>query len=424
MDNRSIEWIGKFPDNWNLIRIKNILKERNEKNNPVKTEKILSLTASQGVIPYSEKEGGGNKPKDNITDYKLAYIGDIVMNSMNVLSGSVGLSQYFGCVSPVYYILNSKTEEFNIEFINYIFQTSAFQKSLLGLGNGIMMKESGNGKLNTIRMRIPLEKIYNLYLAIPNLKKQNKIVDFLNDKVKKIDNMLKNINLVIDEYKNYKKSLIIEKVTHGLNKQVDLSDCELDWIDKYPSHWDITLARNILKKLNRKVEENSEMLVYSNSGKVIKKSESKTGLVTDNEDKLQGVKEGDLLIHGMDTWHGAIAISDMNGKCTPVVHVCKTNKCKEYIMYYLQSLAFRNVYKKITNGVRENTSDFRSWEKVGTIPIIVPPLSEQREIADYLNRYLAEIDNIIEEKEKMIVELEKYKSNYIYEYVTGKKEVK
>ena len=93
-------------------------------------------------------------------------------------------------------------------------------------------------------------------------------------------------------------------------------------------------------------------------------------------------------------------------------------------MYYLQSLAFRNVYKKITNGVRENTSDFRSWEKVGTIPIIVPPLSEQREIADYLNRYLAEIDNIIEEKEKMIVELEKYKSNYIYEYVTGKKEVK
>ena len=174
MDNRSIEWIGKFPDNWNLIRIKNILKERNEKNNPVKTEKILSLTASQGVIPYSEKEGGGNKPKDNITDYKLAYIGDIVMNSMNVLSGSVGLSQYFGCVSPVYYILNSKTEEFNIEFINYIFQTSAFQKSLLGLGNGIMMKESGNGKLNTIRMRIPLEKIYNLYLAIPNLKKQSK----------------------------------------------------------------------------------------------------------------------------------------------------------------------------------------------------------------------------------------------------------
>lgn len=424
MDNKSTEWIGKFPDDWNLIRIKNILKERNEKNNPIKTDEILSLTASQGVIPYSEKEGGGNKTKDDITDYKLAYPGDIVMNSMNVLSGSVGLSNYFGCVSPVYYMLNPKTDKYNIEFINYIFQTTAFQKSLLGLGNGIMMKESGNGKLNTIRMRIPLEKIYNLYLAIPDLKKQKEIVDFLNEKVNEIDKMSKNISKAIEEYKDYKESLIIEKVTYGLNKNVDLSECELDWIDKYPSHWDVTLARHILKKLDREVEENSEMLVCSNSGKVIKKSESKTGLVTDNEDKLQGVKKGDLLIHGMDTWHGAIAISDIDGKCTPVVHVCKTNECKEYIMYYLQSLAFRNVYKKITNGVRENTSDFRSWEKAGTIPIIVPPIHEQKEIAAYLNKHLEEIDKIIEEKEKMIFELEKYKSNYIYEYVTGKKEVK
>ena len=79
-------------------------KLESDKNNPVRTTDILSLTAKQGVIPYDQKEGGGNKPKEDVSAYRLAYPGDIVMNSMNILSGSVGLSNYFGCVSPVYYI--------------------------------------------------------------------------------------------------------------------------------------------------------------------------------------------------------------------------------------------------------------------------------------------------------------------------------
>ena len=100
-----ISWLGELPSNWELRKIKYCLQERVEKNNPVRTTEILSLTAKQGVIPYDQKEGGGNKPKEDVSAYRLAYPGDIVMNSMNILSGSVGLSQYFGCVSPVYYML-------------------------------------------------------------------------------------------------------------------------------------------------------------------------------------------------------------------------------------------------------------------------------------------------------------------------------
>lgn len=99
-----ISWLGELPSNWELRKIKYCLQERVEKNNPVRTTEILSLTAKQGVIPYDQKEGGGNKPKEDVSAYRLAYPGDIVMNSMNILSGSVGLSQYFGCVSPVYYM--------------------------------------------------------------------------------------------------------------------------------------------------------------------------------------------------------------------------------------------------------------------------------------------------------------------------------
>ena len=420
-----INWIGKIPESWKLIKIREILKERNEKNSPIKTTEILSLTASQGVIPLSEKISGGNKPKDDISNYKLAYPNDIVMNSMNVLSGSVSLSNYYGCVSPVYYMLNLRnSSKNNIKFVNFIFQTKAFQKSLLGLGNGIMMKKSSNGKLNTIRMRIPLEKIYKLYIPISNKKEQDKIVEFLEQKITSLDDIIKHTKITIEDYEKYKKALIIETVTEGLNKNVQFKESSIEWLNKIPAHWNETISKHILRKLNRDVKKDDEMLVCSNSGKVIKKIESKTGLETDDDNKLQGVKSGDLLIHGMDTWHGAIAVSELDGKCTSVVHVCDTKENKRYIMYYLQSLAYRNIYKKITNGVRENTSDFRSWERAGTIPIIIPPKDEQDEIAKFLDSKIKNIDNIIKEKQNLVNNVETYKNVLIYEYVTGKKQVK
>lgn len=172
MKDSNIQWLMEIPSNWELKKIKYTLQERIEKNNPVRTSDILSLTAKQGVIPYDEKEGGGNKPKEDVSAYRLAYPGDIVMNSMNILSGSVGLSRYFGCVSPVYYMLRPRNHEYDVRYFNYIFQTTVFQKSLFGLGNGILIKESSNGKLNTIRMRIPMDKFGNLHIPVATVHSQ------------------------------------------------------------------------------------------------------------------------------------------------------------------------------------------------------------------------------------------------------------
>ena len=100
---------------------KAIFLERKEKNDPIKTDFILSLGAAYGVVPYSEKEGGGNKAKEDLTAYRLAYPDDIVMNSMNIISGSVGISKYFGCVSPVYYMLYPRIENVNSDYFCYLF---------------------------------------------------------------------------------------------------------------------------------------------------------------------------------------------------------------------------------------------------------------------------------------------------------------
>lgn len=195
-------------------------------------------------------------------------------------------------------------------------------------------------------------------------------------------------------------------------------DSGVKWIGEIPSHWKTTKLKHIIVKLYREKRPNSELLVCSNKGKVIKKGDSKIGLVADNDDIYQGVCKGDLLIHGMDTWHGAIAISNFDGMCTPVVHVCDSKQNKTYIALYLQFMAISKVFKLISNGVRQNTSDFRSWDKVGAIPIMVPPLHEQQAIVDYLKDKTLKIEQYVSARERERELLDSLKQSEIANIVT------
>lgn len=424
MKDTKIKWLGEIPDSWQLKKIKYVLQERIEKNNPVRTTYILSLTAKQGVIPYDEKEGGGNKPKEDVSAYRLAYPGDIVMNSMNILSGSVGLSQYFGCVSPVYYMLRPKEKDDDVRYYNYIFQTTLFQRSLFGLGNGILIKESGNGKLNTIRMRIPMDKFGGLYIPIATKDKQKKISDFLDAKCGEIDILIKNIQEEIDVLEDYKKSVISEGVTRGLDCDSALKDSGIFYMGPIKETWSISKIGYICTKLSRGFLPEDTALVCSNKGKVLVRDENAVGKMVSEDNAMQGIKKGDIAIHGMDTWHGAIALSEYDGKITRVVHVCDSTEDKRFVVYYMQYLAFQGVYKLISNGVRGNTSDFRSWDKVKDIYIPLPESrEEQKKICDHLDLVCKEIETAIDNKREQLDMLEQYKKATIYEYVTGKKEV-
>lgn len=178
--NPKLRFTENIPINWRVNKVKHILKNRNESNNPIKSKNILSLTAAKGVIPYSEKGDIGNKAKEDVSSYKLAYPNDIVMNSMNAVIGSINISHYFGCVSPVYYMFYADDENININYYNYIFQTKTFQRSLEGLGNGIL----------DIRMRIPLDKFNQVLLPIPPKETQDIIVKYLDAKITKINTLI------------------------------------------------------------------------------------------------------------------------------------------------------------------------------------------------------------------------------------------
>jgi type I restriction enzyme S subunit len=424
MKDSGIQWLREYPANWNLIKIKYCLKERVDKNNPVRTTDILSLTAKQGVIPYDQKEGGGNKPKEDVSAYRLAYPGDIVMNSMNILSGSVGLSNYFGCVSPVYYMLRPIDKREDVRFYNYIFQSTVFQRSLYGLGNGILIKESGNGKLNTIRMRIPIDKFGGLFIPVAPIQEQKYIADFLDAKCTESDALTADIQTQIDTLEQYKRSIITETVTKGLNPDAEMKDSGVFYMAPMNAKWRLTKIGYICTKLSRLFKPEDTALICSNSGKVLVRPDDVTGKMVSDDNAMQGIHAGDIAIHGMDTWHGAIALSDYDGKITRVVHVCDSTEDKRFIVYYLQHLAFQGVYKLISNGVRGNTSDFRSWDKVSDIWIAIPKTKgEQKNICDYLDRQCKSIEKVIAEKKEQLEVLDEYKKSLIYEYVTGKKEV-
>ncbi|MDY2638984.1 restriction endonuclease subunit S [Lactobacillus amylovorus] len=427
INDKNQEWIGNIPKNWTFKKIKYVLAQRNEKNIPIKSKDILSLTAKQGVIPYTEKEGGGNKPKTDFSAYKLAYPGDIVMNSMNILSGAVGLSKYFGCVSPVYYMLYCSNDEDDIRYFYYVFANKAFQSSLLGIGNGILMKESENGTFNTIRMRIPIEKLNNMSIPYPKPEIQKAIANFLDKKIGKIDEVSKKIQQEITNLEEYRNSIIVKAVTKGLNPNVLMKDSGIPWIGKIPQQWNIEpIYLHFYQGKNKNNLGKEKNLLSLSYGKIIRKNiNSVGGLLPSSYNTYNIVEAGDIIIRptdlqndkrslrtGLVTEHGIITSAYLDLKP-------KTKNSSRYYHYLLHAYDIQKVFYNMGNGVRQGLN-FSEFSK---LKILVPNLKNQLAISDYLDNLNKKISKIILNKKSQLEKLNQYKQSIIYEYVTGKKQV-
>lgn len=441
----NISWIGEIPKGWQLLRIKSVLRERNEKNYPIKTTKILSLSAKLGVTLYKDKVSSGNKAKEDLSAYKVIYDGDIVINSMNILSGSVGISKYYGCTSPVYFSLTKKNDNDTNLFYYLLFSTGEFQKSLYGLGNGILIKESASGKFNTIRMRIPTSKFNCLSIPIPPSCEQKKIVNFLDNKVKLIDNIISQTKESIEYYKQYKQSLITEVVTKGINPNAEMKESGIEWIGKIPKEWKVLRLKDIfffqkglpitkdnLTKTGIKVisygqihnTKNefvkivdelfryvSPIYIKSNKSSLVNFGEY---IFADTSEDLQGV--GNFVL--MDKVNEPI----FAGYHTIILKNKNFNNLylKKYLGYLFLTDNWRNQIRSRVNGVKL----FSITQKIlSKVQIIIPPLTEQGLIVDKLDLEISKINKLIDNKNKIIIELEDYKKSLIYEVVTGKKEI-
>ncbi len=413
MKDSGVEWIGEIPCDWKLERSQWHLEEVNISNNPIQTNNVLSLTNKLGVVPYEEKGNQGNKSKENVYEYKLAYPNTIVANSMNILIGSVGLCDYFGCVSPVYYVFRAKKYN-NIKFLNYVFQTVGFQRELRKYANGIL----------EIRLRVSSSDILKRFIPFPSEIEQQRIAEFLDRECGKIDGLKADIQAQIDTLEQYKRSVITEAVTHGLNPSAPMKDSGIPWVGQFPTHWTKKKGKYILRYMSKPVKQDDGVITCFRDGEVTLRSNRREDGFTmaDKEIGYQGVDVGDLVVHGMDGFAGAIGISDSRGKASPVLNVLNTKQNKKYIMYYLRSMAYGEVFTALSTGIRVRSCDLR-WNKLAELLYPLPPIDEQNNIVNYIDEQIARTNEIIADKKSQIETLDGYKKSLIYEYITGKKEV-
>ena len=414
-----IKWLGDIPSHWECVRVKALFQNIREKNNPIQTEERLSLSIDKGVTLYSEKTTNLDRFKEDCSQYLLAHEDDIVLNSMNMIVGAVGKSKYFGCVSPAYYVIRLRDTSNQIGYYSQLLNIQKIRDVYRIMGKGIMAIDRGDGKVNTCRLKVPYDSFGSIKIPVPPISEQSAIVMFLENKCALIDKAVFNKQKQIELLAEMKDRIIADAVTHGLNHDSQVKDSGIFWIKEIPSHWKVRRLGHFLNKQDRPRPKDAELLVCTNKAKVIKRGDSKMGLVADSEDVYQGVRQGDLLIHGMDTWHGAIAVSDYDGMCTPVVHVCTSNEDVRFVSLYLRFMATMKVFKLISNGVRQNTSDFRSWAKVSVIPCPLPPLSEQIAIVSHIEKKCECIETLTIKLQHEIDSIKEYKQRLISDVVTG-----
>lgn len=427
------DWLGEVPTNWEVKTVKAIFQERKEKNNPVKTKDILSLCMYRGVIPYAEKGAAGNKAKEDLTAYRLAYPGDIVMNSMNVVAGSVGLSKYFGAVSPVYYMLRPRKEEDSVEYFNAIFRNEAFQKSLVGLGNGILVKKSeSTGKLNTIRMRIPMSKMNMVKMPYPSPAEQTAIAAFLDKKTAHIDAAVGIKQKQIALLKERKQILIQNAVTRGLNPNAPMRDSGVEWIGKIPAHWEVKRLASFgffskgggFSKSDLVEHGVAAVLygdIYTKYEYVIDKISRHIPLSVAN--RAVRLRRGDILFTGSGETKediGKCVVFDSSQKAVAGgdVIIFKQNENHNiFLSYCLNTYGVASEKAKSSKGeiiVHTYASKLRS------LYIPIPPLKEQTAIVAHIEKESAKIDQAIALNQQQIDKLKEYKATLINSAVTGK----
>ena len=401
MKDSGIEWIGEIPSSWQILRVKDLFN--------ITRGRVISVLDldEDGEYPVYSSQTENNGCFGYLKSYDYSKPA-ITWTTDGAKAGTVFYREgKYNCTN-VCGILQPKIKILNLPFLTYAIACVAAE----------------NKRYDINGYKIMSNEMANIHFAYPSSSEQKKIADFLDKKCSEIDSLYADIQTQIETLEEYKKSVITEAVTKGLDPNVEMKDSGVEWIGMIPADWDVFKGKYVLKYLQKPVKQEDDVITCFRDGEVtLRKNRREDGFtMSDKEIGYQGVDVGDLVVHGMDGFAGAIGISDSRGKASPVLNVLDSSMVKKFIMYYLRSMAYGNVFTAIATGIRVRSCDLR-WNKLANLPYPVPPFEEQRQIADFLDQKCSEIDQTISEKQLQLETLAEYKKSLIYEYVTGKKEV-
>ncbi len=415
MKDSGISWVGEIPQDWETCRTKYCFESTKEiaRMKAVDYER-LALTMN-GVIKRSKDDNTGLQP-EKFETYQILRPNELVfklIDLQNVSTSRVGLSSYLGLVSPAYIILKSSDGKVLPRFA---------EKYFLMLWKNQIFNALGDAG---VRSSLNITDLLEIPVVFPSIDEQQRIADFLDRECEKINRLKIDIQAQIDTLEQYKRSVITAAVTRGLNPDVPMKESVIAWVGEFPTHWECKKGKYILTLLSRPIKQDDGVITCFRDGEVTLRSNRREEGFTmaDKEIGYQGIDIGDLVVHGMDGFAGAIGISDSRGKASPVLNVLDTKQNKKYIMYYLKSMAYNDVFTALSTGIRVRSCDLR-WNKLAELLYPLPPIYEQVQIVEYIDNQLARTNEVIADKKAQLDTLDEYKKSLIYEYVTGKKEVR
>lgn len=431
MKDSGIEWIGQIPENWKILRMKNCVAIRNGGAWGDDASNTVGDCICLRIADFDYNHFKFKDTKDlTIRHYDMKTIQKLKLQHNDILiekSGGgdktpVGRSVIFDkCYDAIFANFMDRIRCRNFVFPMYFqyilitFYKNNYTKNYINQTTGIQNLD--------LTSMLSKEQIY-----IPPLCEQQKIADYLDKRCEKIDTAIDNQKQIIEKLKEYKQSLITETVIQGLNPNVKLKDSGIEWIGSIPEHWEIKKLKYLFKiKKNIAGKEGFDILSVTQSGIKIKDISTNEGQIAQDYSKYQIVNIDDFIMNHMDLLTGFVDCSHFNGVTSPDYRVfCQIEPTTNSNLYY--NYIFQQCYKnKIFYGLGQGVSGLGRWRLPSdmflnfTLP--QPPLSEQKEIAEYLDKKCNQIDEAIKQKEETISKLEEYKKSLIFECVTGKKEV-
>jgi restriction modification system DNA specificity domain protein len=407
MKDSGIEWIGKIPKEWSIVKFKCL-------HNGLNTGEAIDKE-------YWESDAGLNAfYTAGLTPIRTGYSNFPTWKETrenDLLLARNGTPYVYLPVSKAYYtdhiIRAAMSSLVNRRFIRYCLQQSIASIAVDSVSIPTWSATLWNNQI----------------LTWPSVIEQERIAAFLDAECAEIDAVLEKTRASIEEYKKLKQAVITQAVTKGIRGDRPMKDSGIEWIGDIPAEWDVVRIKNLFDYRNERnfkpLEEVNLISLYTDKGVVQHCDlDETTGNKASNADGYKLVYENDIVVNIILCWMGAIGRSAYFGVTSPAYDVYspkqKTNS--KFYHYLFRTNGFSGDCYKVGRGImamrwRTYSDQFRA------IKVVSPPQSEQEEIVEYLDEKCEGIDALIAKKQQYLTEIENYKKSLIYEYVTGKKEV-
>lgn len=406
MKESGIEWIGEIPKEWNLAPAKYLI-EIKKRIAGKEGYTVLSITQS-GIKPKDITSGEGQLA-ESYANYQFIHPGEFGMNHMDLLTGWIDISNYFGVVSPDYRVFATRHSQIEKRYLLYLYQMCYKNKIFYSLGQGAALMG---------RWRLPATNMMNMKLPVPPIDEQTIIADYLDHKCTQIDSLVSNIEAQIAKLNEYRKALTTQAVTKGLDPNAEMKDSGIEWIGEIPKGWEVSRIKYKVDLLDEyripvnaenRINDVEELFPYFGASGQI---DWINGYTIDDDILLIGEDGANLLLRNLPLIYRSSGKAWINNHA----HILKgkSGMSDSYLFYMLESGDYTtyvsgSAQPKLT---QTNLLNFR---------IPVPPFTEQTAIAFYLDDKSSRIDSITSAYKKQLQELSEYKKSLIFDYVTGKK---